>query len=110
MKMERTVTFRITLILKPQPEGVFTVNCKELPELITEGDSVEEALENAKDAFITTLELYEDYNRKLPSEIIVRDIAHSKPRISTVTPTEGVSDWCFQAIMSPPPELRSYAT
>ena len=56
----------ITLILKHQPDGVFTVNCKELPELLTQGDSVEEALENAKDAFITTLELYEDYNRELP--------------------------------------------
>lgn len=110
MKMEKTFTFRITLILKHQPDGVFTVNCKELPELITDGDSVEEALENAKDAFIATLELYYEYDRDLPREIIVKDIEDSKPKISTLTPTEGVSDWCFQATLPPPPELRAYAT
>ena len=108
--MDRTVAFRITLILKHQPDGVITVKCKELPELLTEGDSVEKALERAKDAFITTLELYEDYYRKLPSEIIIRDKAHSKPKFSTLTPTEGVSDWCFQAIMPFPQGLDSYAT
>lgn len=108
--MDSTVTFRITLILKHQPDGVITVKCKELPELLTEGDSVDDALENAKDAFIATLELYEDYDRELPSEIIVRDMAHSKPKFSTLTPTEGVSDWCFQAIMPFPQELGSYAT
>ena len=64
--MDRTVTFRITLILKHQPDGVITVKCKELPELLTEGDSVEKALERAKDAFVTALELYEDYDRELP--------------------------------------------
>ena len=110
MKMKRSVTFRITLILKHQPDGVYTVNCKELPELLTEGDTVDEALKRAEDAFITTLELYEDYNRELPSEIIIEDIAHSIPEISTVTPTEGVSGLCFQAIMTQPPELGSYAT
>lgn len=109
MKMEKTVTFRITIILKPQPDGVFTVNCRELPELITEGDSVEEALENAIDAFMATLELYEDYNRELPSEICVKDTVYLKPKITTVTPIEDVSDWWFQAML-PSPDLRSYAT
>ncbi len=36
--------YRISAILTPQPEGGYTVTCKELPELFTEGDSVEEAL------------------------------------------------------------------
>ena len=51
--------YRITVILTPQPEGGYTVTCEELPELITEGDSVDEALENVEDAFAATLELYE---------------------------------------------------
>ncbi|APB33608.1 hypothetical protein GlitD10_1287, partial [Gloeomargarita lithophora Alchichica-D10] len=41
----------------PQIEGGFTVTSPLLPELITEGDSIEEVLENAKDAFTTVLEL-----------------------------------------------------
>ncbi|MDE0298777.1 MAG: type II toxin-antitoxin system HicB family antitoxin [Candidatus Poribacteria bacterium] len=110
MKMEKGFTFRITLILKHQPDGVFTVYCKELPELITDGDSVEEALENAKDAFIANLELYFDDDRRLPREIFVKDTEDSIPKISTLTPTEGVSDWCFQATLPPPPELGAYAT
>ena len=108
LKMKNTITFRITLILKPQPDGVYTVNCKELPELITEGDSVKEALENAKDAFIATLELYGEYKRELPNGIFQKDTISSKPRFSTVTPSEEISDLWFQAML-PSPDV-SYAT
>ena len=37
-----------------------------LPELVTEGDSVGEALENVKDALAAVIELYEDLGRSLP--------------------------------------------
>ena len=63
--------FRITVILIPEPEGGYTVTCKELPELLTEGDSVDEALENVEDAFAATLELYEDFGHSLPESIQV---------------------------------------
>ena len=76
--------YRITVILTPQPEGGYTVTCKELPELITEGDSVDEALHNVEDAFAATLELYEDFGRSLPESIQVSD--EEVPSIQTVTP------------------------
>ena len=76
--------FRITVILTPQPEGGYTVTCEELPGLVTEGDSVEEALENVEDAFAATLELYEDFGRSLPESIQVSD--DEIPSIQTVTP------------------------
>lgn len=57
------------MILTPQPEGGYTVTCEELPELLTEGDSVDEALENVEDAFAATLELYEDLGYSLPKNI-----------------------------------------
>jgi predicted RNase H-like HicB family nuclease len=57
------------VILEEQPEGGYTVTSKDLPGLVTEGDSVEEALKNAKDAFITTLELYEDLGYSLAGAI-----------------------------------------
>ena len=76
--------YRITVILTGQPEGGYTVTCEELPELLTEGDSVDEALENVKDAFATTLELYEDLGRKLPEGIQVPN--EEAPRLQTVTP------------------------
>ena len=44
-----------------------------LPELITEGDTLAEALANAEDAFAAVVELYEDRGRPLPSSIYVND-------------------------------------
>ena len=57
---------RIPLVLEPQPEGGYTVTSPLLPELITEGDTVAEALENAKDAFAAVSEIYEDRGVPLP--------------------------------------------
>ena len=62
---------KIPLILDPQPEGGFTVTSPLLPELITEGDTVSEALANAEDAFAAVKEIYEDRGLSLPSGIYV---------------------------------------
>ncbi|OGR01055.1 MAG: toxin-antitoxin system, antitoxin component, HicB family protein [Deltaproteobacteria bacterium RIFOXYA12_FULL_61_11] len=61
--------FKLPLILTPQPEGGFTVTSPLLPELLTEGDTVEEALANTRDALEATLELYRELGRPLPSSI-----------------------------------------
>lgn len=57
--------FKIPLVLSPQPEGGFTVTSPLLPELVTEGDSVEEAFENARDALAAVVEAYQDLGRSL---------------------------------------------
>ena len=41
---------RVTLVLEPQPEGGYTVTCPYLPELVTEGDTQDDAVANAYDA------------------------------------------------------------
>ena len=64
---------RIPLILEPQPEGGYTVTSPLLPELITEGDNMDEALANVEDAFAAVVEIYEDRGRSLPSGIFVED-------------------------------------
>ena len=43
-----------------------TVRSPELPELITEGDTVEEALANAEDALAAVVEAYQDLGQPLP--------------------------------------------
>ena len=40
--------YKIPLVLSPQPEGGYTVTSPLLPELVTEGDTAEEALENVR--------------------------------------------------------------
>ena len=62
---------RIPLVLEPQPEGGYTVTSPLLPELITEGDTVDECVINAQDAFAAVVDLYEYMERTLPPSILV---------------------------------------
>ena len=110
------MNYMVTVILTPQPEGGYTVTCEELPELVTEGDSVDEALENVVDAFAATLELYEDLGRSLPEGIQIASekmpAKTKRPWFQTMTPRlkstsvfdEDVPDLWFQTIV---PRLES---
>ena len=54
------MNYRIPLVFTPQPEGGYTVTSPVLPELVTEGDTLEEAQHNVRDAFEAVVELYQD--------------------------------------------------
>lgn len=62
---------RVPLVFTPQPEGGFTVTSPALPELITEGDTIDEAYANVADALAAVIELYEEEGRALPKGISV---------------------------------------
>jgi len=57
---------RVPLVFSPQPEGGFTVTSPVLPELITEGDTLEGAYANVRDALGAVIELYAEQSRPLP--------------------------------------------
>lgn len=59
--------YRIPLVFSPQPEGGFTVTSPALPELVTEGDTIEEAYSEVRDALAAVVELYADLGRTLPA-------------------------------------------
>ena len=59
--------YRLPLVFTPQPEGGYTVTCPVLPELLTEGDTLEDAQANVADAFEAVAELYADQGQRLPS-------------------------------------------
>lgn len=65
--------YKLPLIFAPQPEGGFTVTSPLLPELITEGDSVDDAIDNVRDAFAAVIEAYEETGRALPPGLSVLD-------------------------------------
>ena len=67
--------YKIPLILSPQPEGGYTVTSPLLPELVTEGDTAEDALSNVKDALAAVVETYEDLGRPLPPTTQVIDLS-----------------------------------
>jgi antitoxin HicB len=57
---------KLPLVFSPQPEGGFTVTSPVLPELVTEGDTLDEAYANVSDALSAVLELYAEQGRTLP--------------------------------------------
>jgi antitoxin HicB len=60
---------RVPLAFTPQPEGGFTVTSPILPELITAGDTLEEAFANVSDAMAAVVELYAEQGRALPAGV-----------------------------------------
>jgi len=63
--------YRVPLLFNPQPEGGFTVTSPVLPELVTEGETLDEAFANAQDALAAVVELYTDEGRPLPAGVIL---------------------------------------
>lgn len=78
--------YKVPLVLAPQPEGGYTVTSPLLPELITEGDTVEEALANVRDAFAAVIEGYQDLGRSLPINTRLAD-ANSPVWLETLVTT-----------------------
>ena len=69
--------YKLPLVFEPQPEGGYTVTSPAVPELVTEGDSVEDALDNVRDALAAVLEVYRDLGKSLPSELAVGETGES---------------------------------
>jgi antitoxin HicB len=70
MDMEGSVkgtVYKLPLAFTAQPERGYAVTCPLLPALITEGDTVRDALTNAENALVAVLESLEDLGRPLPS-------------------------------------------
>ena len=61
--------YKIPLVLTRQPEGGYTVTSPLLPELLTEGDTIDEALMHVQDAVQVVGELYEDLGKSLPPNL-----------------------------------------
>jgi antitoxin HicB len=72
--------YKLPLILEPQPEGGFTLTSPLLPELLTECDTVEEALDNARDALAAVLEIYQELSKPLPPGAGCRQRMRAGPR------------------------------
>ena len=65
--------YKVPLVLEPQPEGRYTVTSPLFPGLVTEGDSLDEAMVNVKDALLALIEEYENLGRPLPRYAQIAD-------------------------------------
>lgn len=61
--------YKVPLVLAPQPEGGYTVTSPLLPELVTEGDTLDVAVENVRDALKAVVEIYEELGKPLPQSL-----------------------------------------
>ena len=66
-----------TVVLEPQPDGGFTVTVPSLPEIVTEGDTEEEAMAMAADAIRLVVGYRRDHGMAVPDD--------ASPTIRTLT-------------------------
>ncbi len=57
-----------SVILEPQPDGGFTVLVPALPEVVTEGDTEDEALASAEEAIRAVLEYRLAHGLEIPPD------------------------------------------
>ena len=57
---------RYRVILEPQPDGGYTVFVPQLPDVVSEGETREEALNNVKDAIEGYLTVLKETNWPVP--------------------------------------------
>ncbi|WP_395708495.1 type II toxin-antitoxin system HicB family antitoxin [Reyranella sp.] len=70
-------SYVFSVVLEPQEEGGFTVLVPALPEVVTEGDSEEEALTNAEEAIRAILAYRRDHGIAIPAD--------ARPEIRRIT-------------------------
>ncbi|MCX6685137.1 MAG: type II toxin-antitoxin system HicB family antitoxin [Methanoregula sp.] len=76
---------KYTVVLEPQEEGGFTVQCVEIPGAISQGETRQEALANIKEAIELVLEVQrEELHKKTPSrrEFLRRRIGVGEEQVS----------------------------
>jgi len=61
-------TFNYRIILRKEPEGGYTVNVPSLPGCISYGDTVEEAIEMAREAISLYIESLKDHGEEIPTD------------------------------------------
>lgn len=66
MKTKSSHILRYNAIFEPCEEGGFVVTVPKLPGLVTEGDTYEEALANAKDAISGYLTILSESGEEIP--------------------------------------------
>ena len=67
-------TLQLTAVFEPAREGGFTCFFEEMPEVFSEGETLEEARENLQDAFQMMMEYHRDESREHASSQAQREV------------------------------------
>jgi len=63
-------SYSFTVVLEPQEEGGYTVLVPALPEVVTEGDTEEEALAHAEEAIRAIISFRQDHGIAIPADAL----------------------------------------
>lgn len=63
----------VEVVFEPQPEGGFTVYSPDLPGMVTEGETMEEATANAQEAIALYVESMRERGHDVPSGVVRRN-------------------------------------
>jgi antitoxin HicB len=74
----KELTYRI--LLNPEPEGGYTVNVPALPGCITYGETVDEAIDMAKEAIELYIESLVEHGEPVPDESNTLEYSITLPR------------------------------
>jgi len=59
---------KLTVVLEPEEDGGYSVHCPALPGCHSQGDSLDEALANIKEAIFLVLEVLHEEKMSMPKE------------------------------------------
>jgi predicted RNase H-like HicB family nuclease len=59
---------KFTVILEPEPEGGYSVICPAIPGCVSQGDSLDEALANIREAILLCLDVRREEGLSEPAE------------------------------------------
>ena len=79
------LTAKVPAFIDEQPEGGYTVTSPLFPELLTEGDTIEEVLRNLHEVFGMIIEEYMGEERPLPRGLFSEDPAVSLESVVTAS-------------------------
>jgi predicted RNase H-like HicB family nuclease len=65
---------QLTAVFEPAAEGGFTCFFEEMPEVFSEGETIDEARENLQDAFQMMMEYHRDEAREHSSKTAQREV------------------------------------
>lgn len=72
MNLER-LKLKLTAVFEPAPDGGYTCHFDELPEVFSEGESLEDAKANLLDALTQVMEYHREEARKIGAPGAVRE-------------------------------------
>jgi len=66
--------FKYTIVIEQDEDGVYIVSCPALKGCYSQGDTVEEAIENIKDAIKLHIEARQSIGEPIPIEVVMDEV------------------------------------